>query len=532
MIKNNIKMKRKSLVLLAISLLLSVSIIGFVMAGISPQLTGCCVFPPHVCFESSQAECYGFRSGVIFHSNEGCNDVDICTPGCCFRGQVNGHSCDDTYKMDCLNVNEKFFNGTSCSQISDCQLTPPICGGKCASDETCVNSVCVKSRCFYSTFAVWYHNLTMMTDEQTTKLVRPSARVKCVPLCSGLNQTSCDEPYYHSIGFVHYYGDEQQVDCICEWGAPPQNILDIEASVPTLSSSSNSYLFIKNSSQSMDDPSFLNGIVYAVEPHGYSFNKPVDFTMLYNGQTWDENSGLTLFKVTNDSMADMFSTINGSECKYQKLGENSQTIDSSGGIISLDDLTVNIPGEALNEGVNFNITKYFLDCGCGDGICSEDESASTCFEDCFKKGNSSVVEAISSINSSFKLVIGAMAAPEDNIAAIDIAGAFNIENTILDSQATLDDNLIIIGGPCVNSKAAELLGLNFPACGADSGVPEKKGVIDVFTENGKTQILISGWDAIDTRVAARVLVRNNEFTDKLNKNPSITFGTLDNLDVE
>ncbi len=144
----------------------------------------------------------------------------------------------------------------------------------------------------------------------------------------------------------------------------------------------------------------------------------------------------------------------------------------------------------------------------------------------------SLSEAISLINSSFKIVIGENAQASDNIAAIDIAGEFGISETILDSQADINENIIVIGGPAVNSKSAELLGLDYPTYGLDSGIPEGKGLIGVFNNNGNTQILIAGWDAIDTRVAARVLVRHEEFVGSLNKNPVVISGSLDEPIVE
>jgi len=133
-------------------------------------------------------------------------------------------------------------------------------------------------------------------------------------------------------------------------------------------------------------------------------------------------------------------------------------------------------------------------------------------------------------SDGYQLVIGTNSAAEDNIAAIDIAGYYGITQTIEDTQASTNNNLIVVGGPCANSIANELMG-NLPDC--TQGFEPGKGTVNIFYKNGKKQILIAGQDALQTRIAAQVVVKKAEFQDLLNVNGVITFGTsLTDINIE
>ncbi len=82
----------------------------------------------------------------------------------------------------------------------------------------------------------------------------------------------------------------------------------------------------------------------------------------------------------------------------------------------------------------------------------------------------------------------------------------------LDTELTAADktanNVISVGGPCVNKVTAELMGKTFPACGADSGIPEGKGWIKLYENafnGGKVALVVAGWEAEDTRRATDIL---------------------------
>lgn len=77
----------------------------------------------------------------------------------------------------------------------------------------------------------------------------------------------------------------------------------------------------------------------------------------------------------------------------------------------------------------------------------------------------------------------------------------------LDSEITdiSAQNLIVVGGPCANSVAASLLGveMNYPAC-AD-GFEEGKAMIKAVDTDDVTALIVAGFSALDTRKATTVL---------------------------
>ena len=82
----------------------------------------------------------------------------------------------------------------------------------------------------------------------------------------------------------------------------------------------------------------------------------------------------------------------------------------------------------------------------------------------------------------------------------------------LDTELTSSDkssnDLVVVGGPCVNKIAADLLGKTFPACGTDSGINTGTALIQLFSDrfaSGKTALLVAGWEASDTDLAARLV---------------------------
>jgi hypothetical protein len=76
-------------------------------------------------------------------------------------------------------------------------------------------------------------------------------------------------------------------------------------------------------------------------------------------------------------------------------------------------------------------------------------------------------------------------------------------------------NLIVVGGSCVNTVAAELLGLGAGASGcqaaftAKTGIKSGEALIESFARSGKVALLVAGYDAADTTKAITYLSNNN-----------------------
>lgn len=71
-------------------------------------------------------------------------------------------------------------------------------------------------------------------------------------------------------------------------------------------------------------------------------------------------------------------------------------------------------------------------------------------------------------------------------------------------------NLVIVGGPCVNSLAAEVLGLTYKTCGTAAltamGITAGQALIKNYDQtSGKVYLLVAGAEAADTRLATSAL---------------------------
>jgi hypothetical protein len=90
-------------------------------------------------------------------------------------------------------------------------------------------------------------------------------------------------------------------------------------------------------------------------------------------------------------------------------------------------------------------------------------------------------------------------------------------------------NLIIVGGSCINSAAAKVLGFSGPTCGAaftastgvGSGQFLIKSVSGAYT-SGKIALVVAGYEAADTVNAVQYLINKKPDTSKTYKGTSAT----------
>lgn len=91
-------------------------------------------------------------------------------------------------------------------------------------------------------------------------------------------------------------------------------------------------------------------------------------------------------------------------------------------------------------------------------------------------------------------------------AAVQV-GAAKLASEVSDLSA---QNTIIVGGPCANAAAAEFLGVSQANC--SEGAPQENTAEIVAKDmDGVVSILVNGYDALDTRRAARVLYNYNDY---------------------
>jgi hypothetical protein len=100
--------------------------------------------------------------------------------------------------------------------------------------------------------------------------------------------------------------------------------------------------------------------------------------------------------------------------------------------------------------------------------------------------------------------------PEDEVygeVTFNVRTAGSAVEPVLTSEtgASAYDNLILVGGPCVNSLTAEYMGLTYPACESASTIPENQAIIKLVEMNGKSALIVAGWEQADTQRAASKL---------------------------
>lgn len=88
-------------------------------------------------------------------------------------------------------------------------------------------------------------------------------------------------------------------------------------------------------------------------------------------------------------------------------------------------------------------------------------------------------------------------------------GATKLASEVDDIKAT---NAILVGGPCANVAAAEVMG-NPADCSA--GFEAGKGLIQLFENDGNVAMLIAGYSAADTRAAATVIANYRDYSADL-----------------
>jgi len=93
----------------------------------------------------------------------------------------------------------------------------------------------------------------------------------------------------------------------------------------------------------------------------------------------------------------------------------------------------------------------------------------------------------------------------------------------LDSEITdiTSMNAIVVGGPCVNSAAAILMG--HPEKCWES-IPENKAIIKLYEDGNNVAILVAGRNALNTRMASKVLAHSSDY-DLIDKTEVEVTGT-------
>ena len=112
------------------------------------------------------------------------------------------------------------------------------------------------------------------------------------------------------------------------------------------------------------------------------------------------------------------------------------------------------------------------------------------------------------------IIVGENAHAGDMIGALDMAIALGlpIESRIIMLDTEIDNikeqNIIIVGGPCVNTVAAEIM--DYPAK-CDQGFEPGKAKIKLFDTGSNVALLVAGYAVDDTVMACRLLTNYEDY---------------------
>jgi hypothetical protein len=109
-------------------------------------------------------------------------------------------------------------------------------------------------------------------------------------------------------------------------------------------------------------------------------------------------------------------------------------------------------------------------------------------------------------------------------------GAAKLASEIRGQEMSM--NMIVVGGPCINTAAAKLMGSDSALCGEASGLSAGQAVIKLFENNGYVAMLVAGYDKADTRRACKVVAEYEDWADKFVGDELVVSGTsMADIDV-
>jgi len=138
------------------------------------------------------------------------------------------------------------------------------------------------------------------------------------------------------------------------------------------------------------------------------------------------------------------------------------------------------------------------------------------------------------VEANVELVYGKMASAASTIGD-EVPQVISMPPSKLASEIIGDYskyNIISVGGSCVNSVTAKLMGSDVPLCGADSGLKEGSAIVKLYQNGEKIAMVVAGWEKADTRRAANVIANFDAYKSKIQGNEiEITAGAGNNINV-
>jgi hypothetical protein len=114
-------------------------------------------------------------------------------------------------------------------------------------------------------------------------------------------------------------------------------------------------------------------------------------------------------------------------------------------------------------------------------------------------------------------------------ASAEKVNPFSVGLAVLDEDAeSMNKNMIVVGGPCVNTVAAGLMG-NPASCA--EGFEAGKAMLKYFDRSGKVALLVAGYDAEDTLGAAYVLADSGSYSGLSGDEVEVVVTSLDQIKI-
>jgi len=169
--------------------------------------------------------------------------------------------------------------------------------------------------------------------------------------------------------------------------------------------------------------------------------------------------------------------------------------------------------EPVSSDTNFNLRSWDSDTNYKDGY----TRWGTHVEYNFPTSSQSYVTLETPISEATADVYIASGVTSTSASGGEVGGLVQVEvgSAVLDSEVIdwTATNIIVVGGPCVNTVAAELMGVTDPAkCAVD--FEEGKAKIKLF-EDENVALLVAGYSADDTRRACTVMKNYKEYAADL-----------------
>ncbi len=152
----------------------------------------------------------------------------------------------------------------------------------------------------------------------------------------------------------------------------------------------------------------------------------------------------------------------------------------------------------------------YADPSCGDGICTYYETYSSCPDDCEKLEEITLNDYPGFLENGTILVVGNSASSTDVITATlintylltqGISAETKLSGEVSDYETT---DLILIGNPCDNSVIANILHYTSKTCRVII-TEQNNAVIKLLVQDKNEIIIITGYDAKDTKIASAML---------------------------